>query len=41
VDKIAKGGIIPFNGDPMADVRGEGSNAPKQPVIIKNVTVTH
>ncbi|MEO3809149.1 peptidylprolyl isomerase [Sphaerisporangium sp. B11E5] len=40
VDKIAKGGIIPFNGDPMADVRGEGSNAPKLPVIIKNVTVT-
>ncbi len=41
VDKIAKGGIIPFNGDPMADLRGEGSNAPKVPVIIKNVTVSH
>nr|WP_221475443.1 peptidylprolyl isomerase [Sphaerisporangium rubeum] len=40
VDKIAKGGIIPFNGDPMADVRGEGSNAPKLPVIIKDVTIT-
>jgi peptidyl-prolyl cis-trans isomerase B (cyclophilin B) len=40
VDKIAKGGIIPFNGDPMADVRGEGSNAPKLPVIIKDVTVS-
>ncbi|WP_308250391.1 peptidylprolyl isomerase [Sphaerisporangium fuscum] len=41
VDKIAKGGIIPFNGDPLNDVRGEGSNAPKLPVIIKNVTVSH
>ncbi|WP_248960088.1 peptidylprolyl isomerase [Sphaerisporangium perillae] len=40
VDKIAKGGIIPFNGDPLADVRGEGSNAPKLPVIIKDVKVT-
>jgi peptidyl-prolyl cis-trans isomerase B (cyclophilin B) len=40
IDKIAKGGIIPFNGDPMADVRGEGSNAPKIPVIIKNMTIS-
>ncbi|WP_308250214.1 peptidylprolyl isomerase [Sphaerisporangium fuscum] len=40
VDKIAKGGIIPFDGDPLNDVRGEGSNAPKLPVIIKNVTVS-
>ncbi|MEV7971264.1 peptidylprolyl isomerase [Sphaerisporangium sp. NPDC088356] len=40
IDKIAKGGIIPFNGDPMADVRGEGSNAPKLPVIIKDVKIS-
>jgi peptidyl-prolyl cis-trans isomerase B (cyclophilin B) len=40
IDKIAKGGIIPFNGDPMADVRGEGSNAPKLPVTIKDVKIT-
>ncbi|GAA3833292.1 hypothetical protein GCM10022226_63310 [Sphaerisporangium flaviroseum] len=40
IDKIAKGGIIPFNGDPMADVRGEGSNAPKLPVIIKDMKIT-
>ncbi|WP_347943252.1 peptidylprolyl isomerase [Sphaerisporangium sp. TRM90804] len=39
VDKIAKGGIIPFGGDPLSDVRGEGSNAPKLPVVIKNVTL--
>ncbi|WP_405147628.1 peptidylprolyl isomerase [Sphaerisporangium sp. NBC_01403] len=40
IDKIAKGGIIPFNGDPMADVRGEGSNAPKLPVIIKDMKIS-
>ncbi|GII88082.1 hypothetical protein Ssi03_60720 [Sphaerisporangium siamense] len=40
IDKIAKGGIIPFNGDPMADVRGEGSNAPKLPVIIKDLRIS-
>ncbi|MFC4533458.1 peptidylprolyl isomerase [Sphaerisporangium dianthi] len=40
IDKIAKGGIIPFNDDPMADVRGEGSNAPKLPVIIKDMKIT-
>ncbi|WP_328710387.1 peptidylprolyl isomerase [Microbispora hainanensis] len=39
IDKIAKGGIIPFNGDPTADVRGEGSNAPKLKVVIKDVAV--
>ncbi|MFB9253553.1 peptidylprolyl isomerase [Sphaerisporangium melleum] len=41
VDKIAKGGIIPFNDDPMSDVRGEGSNAPKLPVIIKDLRITN
>ncbi|MET8142291.1 peptidylprolyl isomerase [Sphaerisporangium sp. NPDC005288] len=40
IDKIAKGGIIPFNGDPLADVRGEGSNAPKLPVVIKDLRIT-
>ncbi|MFC4585099.1 peptidylprolyl isomerase [Sphaerisporangium corydalis] len=40
IDKIAKGGIIPFNNDPMADVRGEGSNAPKLPVVIKDMKIT-
>lgn len=40
VDKIAKGGIIPFNGDPTADVRGEGSNAPKMKVVIRDVVVS-
>ncbi|GLX09108.1 peptidylprolyl isomerase [Microbispora sp. NBRC 16548] len=39
IDKIAKGGIIPFNGDPTADVRGEGSNAPKKKVVIKDVAI--
>ncbi|MEV4459251.1 peptidylprolyl isomerase [Microbispora sp. NPDC004025] len=39
IDKIARGGIIPFNGDPTADVRGEGSNAPKKKVVIKDVAI--
>ncbi|MEV7804325.1 peptidylprolyl isomerase [Microbispora sp. NPDC088329] len=39
IDKIAKGGIIPFNDDPTADVRGEGSNAPKKKVVIKDVAI--
>ncbi|GGO21362.1 hypothetical protein GCM10010116_42950 [Microbispora rosea subsp. aerata] len=39
IDKIAKGGIIPFNGDPTADVRGEGSNAPKKKVVIKDLSI--
>ncbi|MBX6382259.1 MAG: peptidylprolyl isomerase [Microbispora sp.] len=39
IDKIARGGIIPFNGDPTADVRGEGSNAPKMKVVIKDLTI--
>ncbi|WP_169949997.1 peptidylprolyl isomerase [Microbispora sp. H11081] len=39
IDKIARGGIIPFGGDPTADVRGEGSNAPKKKVVIKDVAI--
>lgn len=39
IDKIARGGIIPFNGDPTADVRGEGSNAPKKKVVVKDVAI--
>ena len=39
LDKISKGGIIPFNGDPTADVRGEGSNAPKKKVVIRDVSI--
>ncbi|GII80847.1 peptidylprolyl isomerase [Sphaerisporangium rufum] len=39
VDKIVKGGVIVYKNDQFADVRGEGSNAPKLPVIIKDVKV--
>ncbi|GII79804.1 hypothetical protein Sru01_47860 [Sphaerisporangium rufum] len=40
VDRIARGGFIPFRGDPMADARGEGSNAPRRPVVIERLTVS-